>query len=150
MKPHVITLTTDFGLDDACVAVIKAVILSINPQANIIDLCHTIRPFNVRQAAFLLGISHSYFPPGAIHLAVVDPGVGSQRRAILIATQSAFLLGPDNGVFSYITGHASRSRSRTGSSATLSPGCQAFVLKNPRYWRTTVSATFHGRDVFAP
>lgn len=145
-----ITLTTDFGLSDAYVAAMKGVILSTNPQAKIIDLCHTLQPHDILGAAFLLSISHSYFPQGTIHIVIVDPGVGSKRRAVLLVTPSARFLAPDNGVLSYIIERPPASGRLAGTPSSLGANCQAFSLNNPRYWRTPVSPTFHGRDIFAP
>lgn len=133
----IITLTTDFGMDDTYVATMKGVILSINPQVRIVDICHTINPQNIAQAAFLLSTTYHYFPEGAIHVVVVDPGVGTERKALLLATPQAFFLAPDNGVLSYIIAEAS-------------PELEAIALTNPRFWLSPVSDTFHGRDIFAP
>src|SRR3990170_4276302 len=99
MPAPIITLTTDFGLSDRYVGSLKGVILSINPDATIVDITHD-RPQRIEQAAFVLAIAWPYFPPGSIHLAVVDPGVGAERRAIALATPSGAFLGPDNGVLS--------------------------------------------------
>lgn len=132
----VITLTTDFGIEDAYVGVMKGVILGLNPQATIVDLCHHIEPQNVLQAGFLLHTSYRYFPPGTIHLVVIDPGVGTGRKAILVSAAGSFFLAPDNGVLSYVM--------------TENPAFQACHLDNPEFWLPQVSATFHGRDIFAP
>ena len=94
----VTTLTTDFGLDDPYVAAMKGAILSINPRLTIVDICHTIEPQNIAQAAFILSTTYHYFPEGTIHIVVVDPGVGTERQAVLLVTPSAFFLAPDNGV----------------------------------------------------
>ena len=93
-----ITLTSDFGLKDPYVAEMKGVILTINPKATIIDITHGVEKFNIRMGAFMLASAAPYFPKGTIHLAVVDPGVGTERRAILIQTKKGFFVGPDNGV----------------------------------------------------
>jgi hypothetical protein len=149
----VITLTTDFGSSDAYVAAMKGVILSINPQVTIIDLCHSIPPQNIFAAAFMLHTSCPYFPAGTIHLVVVDPGVGSQRRAVLLITPSAFFVAPDNGVLSYIIEQDSPGAAEFSlqiRKRELGPGMRAIVLSNPRFWRHPVSFTFHGRDIFAP
>lgn len=132
----VITLTTDFGTEDAYVGTMKGVILSINPKAILVDLCHQIEPQNIAQAAFVLGTAYPFFPQGTIHLVVVDPGVGSQRRAIILVTPSAYFVAPDNGVLSYVIEET--------------PAFQAIALTNPRFWLSPVSSTFHGRDIFAP
>jgi hypothetical protein len=133
----IVTLTTDFGLRDAYVASMKGVILGINPRATLVDICHHIEPQGITQAAFVLETTHRYFPPGTIHVVVVDPGVGTQRRALLLKTSSALFVAPDNGVLSYIVEEA-------GSEM------EAFHLTNPNYWHHPVSTTFHGRDIFAP
>lgn len=147
----VITLLTDFGDWDSYVAAMKGVILGINPQATLVDISHHIEPQNISQAAFLLHTVHKYFPRGTIHLVVVDPGVGTGRRAILLTTPQAHFVALDNGVLSYIIeekappppGQALRERG-------LPPGLQAVNLTNTRYWLHPVSTTFHGRDILAP
>jgi S-adenosyl-L-methionine hydrolase (adenosine-forming) len=131
----IITLTTDFGNADGFVGVMKGVILSIAPETRLIDLSHDIAPQDVRQAAHVLARAVPYFPPGTVHLAVVDPGVGSERRGLVVASGPAFFVGPDNGLF---TGPLARA------------GARAFDLDRPEYWLPQVSQTFHGRDVFAP
>lgn len=154
---RVITLTTDFGSSDAYVACMKGVILSINPKAVIVDICHSIEPQNVRQAAFILSTAYPYFPRGTIHLAIVDPGVGSQRKAIILKTPSAFFLAPDNGVLSYIVNELDSPAARPvphtpggPQPRQLAPGTEAIAITNPHYWHHPVSTTFHGRDIFAP
>lgn len=132
---HLITLTTDFGLGDAFVGVMKGVILGINPKVSIVDLSHQIPPQGVRQAAYLLLTAYPYFPPGTIHLVVVDPGVGSERRAIAMRAERAYFMAPDNGILSYV--------------ATKGTVEKLFSLTNPRYWLAPPSSTFHGRDIFA-
>jgi S-adenosyl-L-methionine hydrolase (adenosine-forming) len=131
-----ITLLTDFGTRDAYVAGLKGVILSLNPEANLVDLSHEVPPQDVRAGALILAAAAPYFPPGAIHLAVVDPGVGSPRRAVAARCREQFWVGPDNGVFHLIFSRA--------------PGLTLVSLENPAYFRPRVSATFHGRDIFAP
>lgn len=150
-----VTLTTDFGLDDAYVAAMKGVILSINSKATIVDVCHAIQPQNIAQAAFVISTSYRYFPQGTVHIVVVDPGVGTERRAVLLVTPSAFFIAPDNGVLSYIIEEASLEADEQsppiGEGETeLRWGFQAFALTNPYFWRHPASATFHGRDIFAP
>jgi S-adenosylmethionine hydrolase len=135
---RLITLTTDFGLEDAYVGVMKGVILSINPAATIVDLCHAVPPQDMQAAAFLLHTAWPYFPLGTIHVVVVDPGVGSQRRAIAVDVGTATFVTPDNGVLSYVLAEAAEKNT------------QAVHLTNQRYWLSPVSATFHGRDIFAP
>jgi S-adenosylmethionine hydrolase len=130
-----ITLLTDFGNADYFVAAMKGVILSYNPDAQIIDITHEVPAQDIEAAAFTLLAAHSAFPSGTIHIAVVDPGVGSSRRAILIQTAGQFFVGPDNGIFSYVCEQSKP---------------QIFHLNNPEYFRHPVSDTFNGRDVFAP
>ena len=151
----VITLTTDFGTVDTYVGAMKGVILGINPEATIVDICHDIEPQNLAQAAFLVSTAYPYYPPGSIHVVVVDPGVGSARRAILLATPSASFIAPDNGVLTHVliesTPQAPEARRRgTAKTMAIGPGLQAFALTERRFWRPTVSSTFHGRDIFAP
>jgi S-adenosylmethionine hydrolase len=149
MSP-IITLTTDFGLTDAYVAAIKAVILGINPKVTLIDICHTINPQDIAQAAFILGTVYQYFPKGTSHLVVVDPSVGSQRRAVILRTPSADFIAPDNGVLSYVIREASPKVAEDNQPNELGPGLEAFTITDSRFWRTPVSPTFHGRDIFAP
>lgn len=149
-----IVLTTDFGNVDAYVGVMKGVILSINPQASIIDLSHQVQPQNLQQAAFLLGSAHQYFPPEAIHVVVVDPGVGTQRRILLLVTPTARFLAPDNGVLTQVLlDHLPNPPHQPGQvpvTVTIPDNCSVYALSNPEYWLQPVSNTFHGRDIFAP
>jgi S-adenosylmethionine hydrolase len=146
----VITLTTDFGLNDAYVAALKGVILSINPEVTLVDICHNIRPQNIRQAAFLISTVCDYFPYQTVHLVVVDPGVGTSRRPLILKTPRAFFVAPDNGVLSYII-HASTSTIPTGEERVkLGGNLKAYVINKSEYWLSPVSNTFHGRDIFAP
>jgi S-adenosylmethionine hydrolase len=140
----IITLTTDFGLTDAYVAAMKGVILSINHEAKLMDICHTVRPQNIEEAAFVLGTAYQFFPTGTIHLVVVDPGVGTERRAIILKTPSAYFVAPDNGVLSYVI------QDYPGRQEGLPKELKAVSITNPRFWRELVSPTFHGRDIFAP
>lgn len=152
----VITLTTDFGIDDAYVATMKGVILSINPEANIVDITHSIEPQNIRQAAFILGYNYRYFPKKTVHVAIVDPGVGSERRGVVLKTPSALFVAPDNGVLSYVIDELSSNEdltvqySKDQDLVTLGKGFEAIAITEPRFWRHPVSTTFHGRDIFAP
>jgi S-adenosylmethionine hydrolase len=147
----IITLTTDFGLEDAYAAALKGVILSINPRVIIVDISHHIDAQNIAQGAFVLMTACPHFPDGTIHVAVVDPEVGSERRAIILKTQKAVFIGPDNGVLSYAALQASSQvRARGRLSQEPPPGLECFEITNPTYWRHPVSPTFHGRDVFAP
>jgi S-adenosylmethionine hydrolase len=149
--PPIITLTTDFGLRDPYVAAMKGAVLTINPAARLVDVSHAIRPQAIEQAVFVLGAAWPYFPPGAIHVAVVDPAVGTQRRALALRTATATFVGPDNGVLSAAL--PDDVRAAAGDSPALvrlPPGCRAVYLTNERYFRSPVSSTFHGRDIFAP
>lgn len=152
----VITLTTDFGADDAYVAVMKGVILSTNPEVNIVDITHSVEPQNVYQAAFILGYTYRYFPKKTVHVAIVDPGVGSERRGVILKTPSALFVAPDNGILSYVIDELSSTEdltvqySQDQDLVTLGKGFEAVAITEPRFWRHPVSTTFHGRDIFAP
>ena len=135
-----ITLLTDFGTADYFVAAVKGVILSLNPHARLVDITHEIPPQDVESAAFTLLAAYRSFPTGTIHVAVVDPGVGSPRRPILIDADRHFFVGPDNGIFSYIC----------DSLANRGITPEIVHLTNTHYFRHPVSSTFNGRDVFAP
>ena len=132
----IITLTTDFGNDDPFDGVMKGVILNICPYANIVDLTHNISPQDIFQANFLLHSCYKYFPQKTIHVCVVDPGVGSLRKPILIESKNYFFIGPDNGLFTSIL-----EKEEIKS---------VFELTKKKYWLKKVSQTFHGRDIFAP
>jgi len=134
-KP-IITLLTDFGLKDSYVAEMKAVILSICPEACIIDISHGIRKFDVRMGSYILARASRYFPKGTIHVAVVDPGVGGFRRPIIIESQRAVYVGPDNGLLT--------------PSAIMDGIKHVYLISNDRYMLKSVSRTFHGRDIFSP
>src|SRR5262245_16300229 len=128
-----IALLTDFGTQDHYVAAMKGAILTIDPQAAIIDITHEIEPQNLTSAAFTLLACFRDFPPGTIFVAVVDPGVGSARRGIAVSSGGYNFVGPDNGIFSFVLGE----------------DAEIVELVNPSYFANHVSATFHGRDVFA-
>lgn len=136
MAVHLITLTTDFGARDWFVGTMKGVLLGINPRAVIADLTHEIAPGDIRAGAFALMAGCRFFPKGTVHVAVVDPGVGSQRRAIAVQTRDYLFVGPDNGVLSWALARESIMAIRQ--------------LENPKYFLKTISRTFHGRDIFAP
>lgn len=137
MNPsNVITLLTDFGTDDAFVGIMKGVILGISPAVRIVDLTHAIPPQQVTIGALVLRSAVDAFPKGTIHIAVVDPGVGSTRRPVVIETDAGFLIGPDNGLLSLAAAAMGRRRIR--------------LIENQALVRQPVSRTFHGRDVFAP
>jgi hypothetical protein len=134
--------------------------MSLNRQAAIVDISHSIRPQDVFQAAFLLHTAWGYFPEGTIHIVVVDPGVGSGRRILLLKTPRAYFIAPDNGVLSYILAEISPGIVKGEASFPELPddlrmgevpsGVEAYALTNARFWRQPVSSTFHGRDIFAP
>ena len=160
MSPRIVTLTTDFGHGDGFVAAMKGVILGLSSTVTLVDVSHEIPPQDVRHAAFVLGTVCRYFPPDAIHLAVVDPGVGSSRSPILIETPHGTYVGPDNGIFSRALlgfraamqddGAAGR-QSEDGPALETAPvDCRAYALNKAKYWLEPVSDTFHGRDIFAP
>ena len=138
MSRPVIALTTDFGQADGYVGTMKGVILGICPEATLVDVSHDIRPQAVRQAAYVLSTAAPYFPPGTVHMVVVDPGVGSERRPIVVQTDRATYVAPDNGVLSMVL--------------SQEPARRAIQIRvaEPRYRLPQISATFHGRDLFAP
>ncbi|OGO50766.1 MAG: hypothetical protein A2148_03475 [Chloroflexi bacterium RBG_16_68_14] len=147
----VITLTTDFGLADPYVAAMKGVILALNPRAVIVDVSHEVRPQRLLQAAFITQSAWPFFPGDAVHVAVVDPGVGTERRALALVTPRGRFLGPDNGVLSAALPDEARPPPDQGLALVPLPaGYRAFAITNRRLLREPVSATFHGRDVFAP
>ena len=163
MNRPLITLTTDFGTRDSYVGALKGVILSHCPQANIVDISHEIDPQAIAQGAYVLATGAKYFPAEAIHVAVVDPGVGSDRRPIVVQTPSGTFVAPDNGVLSHaiveFTHRPAASRENSNSEkdselalaqVQLSEECRGVVLDDPSFWLSSVSRTFHGRDVFAP
>lgn len=147
----IITLTTDFGFVDGCVAAMKGVILSINPEAKLIDICHAIKSQDIAQAAFILSTACKFFPEKTIHLVVVDPGVGTSRKAIILRTPVSDFVAPDNGVLSYIL-LQSGVKPADGESNQVKLGAEleAVAITKPQFWRSPVSPTFHGRDIFAP
>jgi S-adenosylmethionine hydrolase len=136
MRNPIITLTTDFGLKDPYVAEMKAVILGINSDATIIDVSHEVEKFNVRMGAYILACAAPYFPKDTIHVAVIDPGVGTERHAIIIETKWSFFVGPDNGVLALAAEKQNIKR--------------VWQITNRKLMLSKVSGTFHGRDVFAP
>jgi len=135
-RSGIITLLTDFGVRDYFVGVMKGVILSRFSEANLVDITHDIPPHDIHGAAFTLSATYRYFPPGTVHLVVVDPGVGSDRRAVIVESGEHIFVGPDNGLFSLV----------------LSEDEDASVrqVTNSAYFLPNVSATFHGRDIFSP
>jgi S-adenosylmethionine hydrolase len=135
-----ITLTTDFTEHDGYVGVMKGVIAGIAPQARVIDLSHTVAPQDVMQAALLLGRSVPYFPAGTVHIAVIDPGVGTARRGIAAQLGEQYFVGPDNGLLTLLYQQALADKAVV----------RIHALENPDYQLAQVSRTFHGRDIFAP
>jgi len=132
----IISLLSDFGHKDPYVAEMKAVILSIDPQARIVDITHEIEKFNIRMGAYVLASAAPYFPPNTIHVAVVDPGVGTKRRPIIAETNRGLYVGPDNGLL-MLAAHKEHI-------------INVYQIDNPKYMLSKVSKTFHGRDIFAP
>jgi S-adenosylmethionine hydrolase len=132
----IITLLSDFGLKDPYVAEMKAVILGISPDARIVDISHSIDKFNLRMGAFVLASAAPYFQDGTIHVGIVDPGVGTERRALIVRTKRYFYIGPDNGLLMLA---AEKDGIR-----------QVCSIENPAFALCRVSSTFHGRDIFVP
>jgi S-adenosylmethionine hydrolase len=132
----VITLLTDFGTADYFVGAVKGAILSVNPRAVIVDLTHELPPQDIEAGAFTLLAAYKTFPAGTIHVGVVDPGVGSERRPIIVSANEQFFVGPDNGLFTYIYDRE--------------PSHRIVHVTSDRYFRSQPSTTFHGRDIFAP
>ncbi len=136
MPARTITLTTDFGLSDHFVGTMKGVILGIAPEARIVDITHRIQPFEIVEGAFAIAQAYRYFPKRTIHVVVIDPGVGSQRRAIVAEMAGQYFIAPDNGVLSMIFGREAKRTVRH--------------IVNEKYFLHPVSRTFHGRDIFSP
>lgn len=149
-----IALLTDFGRRDVYVGAMKGAILCRNPSAQLVDLTHDVPPGDIRQGAFVLAASVQHFPPGTVFLAVVDPGVGTARRGLAVEAADWLLVGPDNGLLAWalrflawdgrVAFHSETKMIRPGS------GWRAVELAERRFWRSTVSGTFHGRDIFGP
>jgi len=135
MRQPIITLTTDFGLSDHFAAAMKGVILGLEPRARIVDITHDIAPFAIAEAAFVLAEAARCFPPETVHVVVVDPGVGTSRRPILVRAAGQYFMAPDNGVLSLIY---------------VRDEHQVRAITAERFFRQPVSRTFHGRDIFAP
>ena len=136
MANPIITLTTDYGTNDHLVGVLKGVILKTNPEVTIVDLTHTVTPFDLLDGALAIASAYPYFPPRTIHVVVVDPGVGTERRPLLVSGQNQYFIAPDNGVLSGVYERE-----------------QNFVVRHltsEHYFLHPVSKTFHGRDIFAP
>lgn len=137
----IITLTTDFGTSDVYVGVMKGVILNINPNVQVVDITHAVSPQDIHEAAFTINSAYRYFPKGTIHVIVVDPGVGSDRQAMVCQTDNAFFVCPNNGVLSYLL-------QEIKTEETDMPN--AVAIENSTYLLPRVCNTFHGRDIFAP
>jgi len=136
MQRLIVTLTTDFGLSDHFVGTMKGVILHVAPHARIVDICHALEPFDILGAALTLGEAYGYFPPGTVHVVVVDPGVGSARRPILASSGGHAFVAPDNGVLSLVYAREELREVRH--------------VTSDHYFLRPASSTFHGRDIFAP
>ncbi|HTZ49552.1 MAG TPA: SAM-dependent chlorinase/fluorinase [Verrucomicrobiae bacterium] len=136
MANPIITLTTDYGTDDHLVGVLKGVILKINPDAQIIDITHAVTPYDLLDGALQIASAYTYFPPRTIHVVIVDPGVGTERRPILVSGQNQYFVAPDNGVLSAVFDKEQNFTVRH--------------LTSEHYFNLPVSRTFHGRDIFAP
>ena len=133
---RIITLLTDFGLRDHFVAAMKGVMLDLNPTLNLVDISHLVPPQDIRTGAYLLGLAYDCFPSGTIHLVVVDPGVGTDRRVLVATAGGHYFVAPDNGILSYV--HKNNE------------DFHAYEVTADHYYRKPVSNTFHGRDIFAP
>jgi S-adenosyl-L-methionine hydrolase (adenosine-forming) len=132
----IITLTTDYGTSDHLVGTLKGVLLSINPDVQIVDICHSVVPFDVLDGALCIGAAYKYFPARTVHIVVVDPGVGSPRRPILASANNQYFIAPDNGVLSMVYERENPVTVRH--------------ITSEHYFRRPLSETFHGRDIFAP
>jgi hypothetical protein len=132
----IVTLTTDYGTNDHLVGVMKGVILSINPEINIVDITHSVLPHDLLDGALAIGQAYKYFPPKTVHVVVVDPGVGTARRPILVASDTHYFVAPDNGVLSSVYDQTE--------------ALYVWNIISEHYFRQPVSNTFHGRDIFAP
>jgi S-adenosylmethionine hydrolase len=132
----IITLTTDYGTSDHLVGTLKGVILKINPDATIVDITHNVAPYDLLDGALAIGSAYSYFPPRTIHVVVVDPGVGTERRPLLVSGENQYFIAPDNGVLSLVYERE-----------------ENIIVRHANvehYYLQPLSKTFHGRDIFAP
>ncbi len=154
MSRPIITLTTDFGTRDAYVAAMKGVIFGLSPDATVVDVSHDIARHDVAEAAYALASASMYYPTHAVHVAVVDPGVGSSRVPLVLETPRGAYVSPDNGTLTHVLNEFGARYSATEPDAPprmqIPEGCRAYELDKPAYWLPRVSRTFHGRDVFAP
>ncbi|HXS95689.1 MAG TPA: SAM-dependent chlorinase/fluorinase [Candidatus Limnocylindrales bacterium] len=135
MRKPILTLTTDFGLSDHYVGTMKGVILAICPEAQLVDISHGVQPFAIEEGAYLLAQTYRYFPKKTVHVVVVDPGVGTARRPILMEAAGQYFIAPDNGVLAMID---AREKNKVR------------LISNEKYFLHPVSKTFHGRDIFSP
>jgi S-adenosylmethionine hydrolase len=135
MPQPILTLTTDFGLSDHYVGAMKGVILGICPRAQIVDISHGTAPFEITEGAYTIAQAYRFFPKKTVHVVVVDPGVGTARRPILVEAAGQYFIGPDNGVLAMVYGREAH---------------KVRLISNEKYFRQPVSRTFHGRDIFAP
>lgn len=135
-QPPIITLTTDFGIQDHFIGTIKGVLMATVPDVRIVDICHAVQAFDVLDGALTIAQSYAYFPAGTVHMVVVDPGVGTERRALAVSTEKYFFVAPDNGVLSLIYDREERLSVRH--------------ITADHYFLQPVSNTFHARDVFSP
>ncbi|MEX2599393.1 MAG: SAM-dependent chlorinase/fluorinase [Dehalococcoidia bacterium] len=154
MAANIVTLTTDFGTSDAFVGTMKGIILGINPDAKVVDLTHDVPRQDVRAGAYIFDSAYHYFPQGTVHVIIVDPTVGTNRRPLLVRTANATFICPDNGLLSYAFaregGAAPDGEPFAPTVATPPDGWTAYQLTNADYWLHPISSTFHGRDIFAP
>ena len=157
MPAPVISLTTDFGSVSGYAGTVKGVLLGINPASTIVDISHDVPAQDIAHGAFVLGSAYRYFEDSTIHLAVVDPGVGSSRSAILLVTPEGRFLAPNNGLLTYVVMGQTNETSVASGVGFMEPalvavpeGCTAYAITRPEYWRHPVSRTFHARDIFAP
>jgi S-adenosylmethionine hydrolase len=135
LTDSIITLTTDFGTSDHLVGAMKGVIANINPAARVVDINHHVTPFDILDGALSIGGAYSYFPARTVHIVIVDPGVGTQRRPLMVSGEKQFFIAPDNGVLSTVYDRES---------------CSVRHITSEHYFLNPVSPTFHGRDIFAP
>ncbi len=154
MPSTLVTLTTDFGLPDAFVGTMKGIILDISPSATIVDITHDVPRQDIRAGAYIFDSAYHYFPQDTVHVIVIDPTVGTNRRPIVVRTPTASFVCPDNGLLSYVFtregGEVPGGEPFHPTMAKLPKGWSAYHLTNHRYWHHPISDTFHGRDIFAP
>ena len=158
MSNRVLAFTTDFGSSDAYVAAMKGVALGIASDLTLVDVTHEVPRHDIAHGAFVLGSVYRYFPADTVHVAVVDPGVGTSRKAVALVTPAGSFCAPDNGLLSYVLNdhltedHARFESTELGGPVTVAvpEGCEAYEISNPTYRLEPVSDTFHGRDIFTP